>query len=85
VFVRLNWDVPVIPLILFGALAAAGGRLTLASVTRHFRGRFSDERRQNLEAAQQLLVGSRAKAFAAPACSHSRPYRRHSCSWQPAS
>jgi membrane protein YqaA with SNARE-associated domain len=64
VFVRLNWDVPLVPLVLLGALAAGGGRLTLASITRHFRGRFSAERRQNFEAAEQLLVGSRAKAFA---------------------
>ena len=40
----------------------ASGRFVLASTARHFRGRFSAERRKNLEAAEQLLVGSRRKA-----------------------
>jgi membrane protein YqaA with SNARE-associated domain len=53
-----------VPLILLGALAAASGRLVLAKTTRHFRGRFSTERRENLEAAEELLVGSRSKAVA---------------------
>jgi membrane protein YqaA with SNARE-associated domain len=64
VFFRLNSDLPAVPLVLLGALAAASGRLVLASVTRHFRGRFSAERRANLQAAEELLVGSRAKAAA---------------------
>jgi len=50
--------------VLLGALAAASGRFVLASTTRHFRGRFSAERRANLQAAEELLVGSRAKAAA---------------------
>jgi len=64
VFFRLNSDLAAVPLVLFGALAAAGGRLVLASVTRHFRGRFSKERRESLAAAEEMLVGSRAKAAA---------------------
>jgi membrane protein YqaA with SNARE-associated domain len=64
VFFRLNSDLPAVPLILLGALAAASGRLVLAATTRHFRSRFSAKRRENLEAAEELLVGSRAKAAA---------------------
>jgi uncharacterized membrane protein YdjX (TVP38/TMEM64 family) len=64
VFFRLNSDLPAIPLVLLGAVAAAAGRLVLASVVRRFRTRFSERRRKNLEAAEQLLVGSRRKAFA---------------------
>ncbi len=64
VFFRLNSDLPAVPLVLVGALAAASGRLVLAATTRHFRGRFSAKRRENLEAAEQVLVGSRAKALA---------------------
>jgi membrane protein YqaA with SNARE-associated domain len=64
VFFRLNSELPAVPLILFGALAAASGRLVLAATARHFRSRFSTERRHNLEAAQELLVGSRGKAMA---------------------
>jgi membrane protein YqaA with SNARE-associated domain len=36
----------------------------LALTTRHFRSRFSEQRRRNLEAAEQVLVGSRGKALA---------------------
>lgn len=64
VFFRLNSDLPAVPLVLLGALAAASGRFVLAKATRHFRGRFSAERRENLRAAEELLVGSRAKAVA---------------------
>ena len=64
VFFRLNSDLPAVPLVLLGALAAASGRFVLASVTRHFRGRFSTERRANLQAAEEVLVGTRAKAAA---------------------
>lgn len=64
VFFRLNYDVPAVPLILLGALAAALGRLTLAMATRHFRGRLPAEKRKNLEAAQETLVGTRGRAFA---------------------
>ena len=64
VFFRLNSELPAVPLVLLGALAAAMGRLTLAATARHFRPRFSAERRENLEAAEEILVGSRRKAFA---------------------
>jgi membrane protein YqaA with SNARE-associated domain len=64
VFFRLHSDLPAVPLVLLGALAAASGRFVLAATARHFRSRFSAERRQNLQAAEQLLVGSRGKAAA---------------------
>ena len=64
VFFRLNSDLPAVPLVLLGALAAASGRLVLAKAARHFRGRFSPKRRENLQAAEELLVGSRVKAVA---------------------
>jgi uncharacterized membrane protein YdjX (TVP38/TMEM64 family) len=62
VFVELKYDLPDLPLVLGGALAAAGGRLTLATGTRRLRGRFSEERLANLAAAQEALAGSRARA-----------------------
>ena len=64
VFFRLNSDLPAVPLVLLGALAAASGRLVLAAGTRRFRSRFSAERRKNLEAAEHALAGSRGKAIA---------------------
>jgi membrane protein YqaA with SNARE-associated domain len=64
VFFRLNSDLAAVPLVLLGAVAAASGRLVLALTTRHFRSRFSEERRRNLEAAEHVLVGSRGKAAA---------------------
>jgi len=64
VFFRLDSELPAVPLVLVGALAAASGRLVLATATRHFRGRFSEKRRRSLEAAEEALVGSRAKAAA---------------------
>jgi uncharacterized membrane protein YdjX (TVP38/TMEM64 family) len=64
VFFRLNSELPAVPLVLLGALAAASGRLVLAATTRRFRSRFSAERRENLEAAEEVLVGSRGKALA---------------------
>lgn len=65
VFFRLNSDLPAVPLVLLGALAAASGRFVLATTARHFRGRFSAKRRESLEAAEEVLVGSRTKAVAA--------------------
>ncbi len=64
VFFRLNSDLPAVPLVLVGAVAAASGRFVLASVARRFRSRFSAKRLQSLEVAEQALVGSRGKAAA---------------------
>jgi hypothetical protein len=64
VFFRLNSDLAAVPLILVGALAAASGRLVLAKTSRRFRSRFSQQRLESLQAAEDLLVGSRGKALA---------------------
>jgi len=62
VFFRLNSDLAAVPLVLGGALAAAGGRLALAVASRRLRGRFSPERLASLEAAKDVLTGDRRKA-----------------------
>jgi membrane protein YqaA with SNARE-associated domain len=64
VFFRVTYGLAAVPLVLGGALAAASGRFVLATVTRHFRGRLSDERRERLAAAEEALVGTRGRAFA---------------------
>jgi uncharacterized membrane protein YdjX (TVP38/TMEM64 family) len=64
VFFHLETDISPFLLVPVGALAAASGRFVLASGTRRLRGRFSEERRANLEYAREYLVGTRAKAYA---------------------
>lgn len=64
VFFRLTYHLTAVPLILGGAVAAALGRLVLASVTRRLRSRMSPERRANLESAQHALAGTRGRALA---------------------
>ena len=39
VAVRLNWDIPAVPLVLVGAVAATSGRVVLALAARRFRDR----------------------------------------------
>ena len=63
-FFRLNSELAAVPLVLGGALAAASGRYVLATMARRFRSRLSDERREHLAAAEEVLVGSRGKAAA---------------------
>lgn len=63
VFFRLNGDLAAVPLVLGGALAAAGGRLALAHLSRRFRGRFSEHRLESLEAAKGALTGDRKRAL----------------------
>lgn len=64
VAVSLNLDLPKAPLILCGALAAATGRYVLATGARHARARLSADRRQNLDAAEDLLLEHRGGAVA---------------------
>jgi uncharacterized membrane protein YdjX (TVP38/TMEM64 family) len=64
VFFRLQSNLAAVPLVLIGALAAASGRLVLAHTSRHFRGRLSKERIQNLEAAREAIAGGHKRAFA---------------------
>ncbi|MET0973130.1 MAG: hypothetical protein ABWY95_06905 [Thermoleophilaceae bacterium] len=62
VFFRLNLDLALVPLVLGGAVAAAGGRLLLATGSRRLRGRFSLQRLESLAAAEQALTGNRRRA-----------------------
>lgn len=64
VFFRLSFDVPAVPLVAFGALAAASGRLALAHGSRHFRSRMSAERLDSLQALEDELTASRTRSFA---------------------
>jgi hypothetical protein len=64
VFFRLQSQIPAIPLVLIGALAAATGRLVLAVTSRRFRGRLSAERLEQLAAARDAISGGRKRALA---------------------
>ena len=64
VFFRLNSDLAAVPLVLGGAVAAAGGRFVLAHASRRFRGRLAAKRLESLAAARQALAGDRRRAAA---------------------
>ena len=64
VFFRLNSDVSPVPLVILGAIAAAGGRLLLAMAFSHLRGRLSKTRRRNLQAAGTALQRDRKRSIA---------------------
>jgi hypothetical protein len=64
VFFRLQSNLAAVPLVLVGAVAAASGRLVLAHTSRHFRGRLSAKRIQNLEAAREAIAGGHKRAIA---------------------
>lgn len=64
VFFRLQSHIPAVPLVLVGALAAAGGRLVLAYTSRRFRGHLSAERLENLAAVRDALAGGRKRTLA---------------------
>jgi membrane protein YqaA with SNARE-associated domain len=57
VFFSLQSDLPAVPLILIGAVAAAAGRFVLALMSRRSRGLMKQERLDNLEAARKVLAG----------------------------
>jgi membrane protein YqaA with SNARE-associated domain len=59
VFFRLGFDLALVPLVLGGAVAAATGRLALAHGARGLRGRVSEERRERLAAAEELVTRDR--------------------------
>lgn len=65
VFFRLESDLAAVPLVLVGAIAAAAGRFVLASGSRAFRTRLSEERIESLAAAQKAIGGSRRRTVAA--------------------
>src|SRR4051812_14762028 len=63
VFFSLNAGLPGVPLVLGGAVAAAGGRFELARSSRHFRGRLSAQRLESLQAAGDALTANRTRAL----------------------
>ena len=65
VALTLSFDLASAPLIAAGAVGAAGGRFTLATVTRRFRPRLSQERRRHLEAAEKALLARPRRSVAA--------------------
>ena len=64
VYFRLQSSLPVVPLVLLGAVAAASGRLVLAHASRRFRGRLSPAHIEHLKAARDTLAGGRKRAAA---------------------
>lgn len=64
VFFTLNFDLAPVAIIPAGAIAAASGRLILATATRRLRGRFSPKRLDNLAAAEEALTANRSRAVA---------------------
>jgi uncharacterized membrane protein YdjX (TVP38/TMEM64 family) len=64
VFFRLNSDLPAVPLVLGGALAAACGRLLLASGSGRLRGRLSPKRRDSLRAVEERITRNRSRTVA---------------------
>lgn len=64
VALRFSTDVPAVPLVLLGALAAASGRYVLASGSRRLRGRLSRPRRESLDTLERAVSSDRRAAFA---------------------
>ncbi len=62
VFFAVSWELPVVPLVLGGAVAAASGRMLLALASGRLRGRFSPARLESLAAARDALAGNRRRA-----------------------
>jgi len=64
VFFSLDFDLPAVPLVLGGALAAASGRFVLASATRRLRPRLSAARLERLDRAEAALSADRRRTAA---------------------
>lgn len=64
VFFSLDFDLPAVPLVLGGALAAASGRFVLASATRRLRPRLAPTRLARLDRAQAALAVDRRRTAA---------------------
>ena len=65
VFFRLNSHLAPVPLVVLGAISAAGGRLLLAAVFTRLRDRLSARQRANLDAAGKVLQRDRKRSAAA--------------------
>lgn len=64
VFFSLDFDLPGAPLVIGGAVAAASGRLLLASGARRLRPRFSPARLRRLDRTQAELTANRGRSAA---------------------
>lgn len=64
VFFSLDFDLPAVPLVLGGALAAASGRFLLANGARKLRPRLSSARRRRIAQAQAALSANRRRTAA---------------------
>lgn len=64
VFFSLQYDLPAVPLVLGGALAAAGGRYLLARGARRLRPRLPAARLRRLDRAQAALGAERRRTVA---------------------
>jgi membrane protein YqaA with SNARE-associated domain len=64
VFFSLDFDLPPVPLVLGGALAAAAGRYLLANGARRLRPRLSAARRERVDEAQAALLADRRRSAA---------------------
>jgi uncharacterized membrane protein YdjX (TVP38/TMEM64 family) len=64
VFFSLDFDLPAVPLVLGGALAAASGRFVLANGARRLRPRLATARLQRLDRAQAALSADRRRTAA---------------------
>jgi len=64
VFFSLDFDLPAVPLVLGGALAAASGRFLLAQGARRLRPRLSAARRESVDRAQTALSADRRRTAA---------------------
>jgi len=64
VFFSLSFDLPAVPVVLFGALAAASGRFLLAQGSRWLRPRFSAERIAHIDRVQAAALANRRRSLA---------------------
>jgi len=64
VFFSLDFDLPAVPLVLGGALAAASGRFVLANGARRLRPRLSAARIASLDRAQRAVSANRLRTSA---------------------
>ena len=63
VLFRLNSHLPVLPLVLLGALSAASGRYILARMTHRLRGRLKAKTKADLTAAEEFLNRRRLSKY----------------------
>jgi hypothetical protein len=64
VFFSLNFDLPAVPLVLFGAAAAAAGRFLLATGARRLRPRFSRERLAHIDRIEAAARANKGRSAA---------------------